>query len=616
MAEVDEQLRSYAEWLTELADQRAAEAAQAPKRAVASVRTVEPSERRWWPILAAAAAAAILVAGILAVGGRDEPVPGGEPDVPSDTAAVHETTVPAQTPEASRSTTTLPATTVPAATVPERVENRWTGGLLDDIDSADLRPLDSLQDGEVVVPTAPSGWRIEDSSWNGVAAPDGPSSIEWTVDVVEAPDEPRISHVLYVTQSREPVCRSSLGCVPSGATVDVNGVVWEAIGPERAPSDDADTVDPTTLRANVGGRLIDVASGAPQSIDPSIIDDPEVLEFLAGLRAGSPVVVAELGEACYDCRAGIAEGDPFAGGVPDVEDVADAAGTVAESPSLRPLTELGDGDVVIPAYLPPGMQLESPARLRTSGVFDFSFSATNDGGMLSLSVTQWPASSGQFAAETLSDPNHPPVELAGGTWGWYDFESARIAQFGPFDVLVRFSGLEPVEARRFVEGLRAGALEQYPGPIGIDDGGGGVAVIDGGELAGGEIVASDDQFEATAARVGDDVCLNLRQTTVPVTASFSPDCYGPDWFGGVGIIDLYALDGAEMTADAPYLIVGRIDDPDATAVRVIEPGGSSTVVETGPTNDVIDGRFFLAYLDIDDRSGIRVDQFVIEDASP
>ena len=61
-----------------------------------------------------------------------------------------------------------------------------------------------------------------------------------------------------------------------------------------------------------------------------------------------------------------------------------------------------------------------------------------------------------------------------------------------------------------------------------------------------------------------------RSTPANGASRFASNCYGPDWFGGLGIIDRYALDG----------------------------------------------RFFLVYLDIDDRSGIRVDKFVIEDASP
>jgi hypothetical protein len=39
------------------------------------------------------------------------------------------------------------------------------------------------------------------------------------------------------------------------------------------------------------------------------------------------------------------------------------------------------------------------------------------------------------------------------------------------------------------------------------------------------------------------------------------------------------------------------------------------VAATGPVNQAIDGRFFLARLEMDDSTGIR-GQFTIEDASP
>lgn len=55
----------------------------------------------------------------------------------------------------------------------------------------------------------------------------------------------------------------------------------------------------------------------------------------------------------------------------------------------------------------------------------------------------------------LTDPNHPPVEAAGVLWGWYDFEQARIAAIGPIRVWVYLIGVDPAEAARFVEGLRA-----------------------------------------------------------------------------------------------------------------------------------------------------------------
>jgi hypothetical protein len=125
-------------------------------------------------------------------------------------------------------------------------------------------------------------------------------------------------------------------------------------------------------------------------------------------------------------------------------------------------------------------------------------------------------------------------------------------------------------------------------------------------------VASDDRFELTALQVGDQVCAKLEETTVPVTIFFAANCWASARFTASGIVDFYPLD----LTDTNLLIIAVIDSPSATAVRISSPDGESVVVPTGPVNQAIDGRFFLARLDLDISNGMRLDGLTIEDASP
>ncbi len=84
---------------------------------------------------------------------------------------------------------------------------------------------------------------------------------------------------------------------------------------------------------------------------------------------------------------------------------------------------------------------------------------------------------GPLDPNAVNDPNHPPVEIAGLTWGWGDFEPARIAYIGPFSVWVYLHDLDRSQAQRFIEGLRAVPDEQFPYPI-VSDGADGLSVID------------------------------------------------------------------------------------------------------------------------------------------
>jgi hypothetical protein len=140
-------------------------------------------------------------------------------------------------------------------------------------------------------------------------------------------------------------------------------------------------------------------------------------------------------------------------------------------------------------------------------------------------------------------------------------------------------------------------------------------VVDGDDLVGAEVVASEDDFELAALGVGDQVCTKLTQTTVPATMMFASNCTESARLYELGIVDLLSLDETDGESNTTYLIIGVIDSATATAARITSPSGESVVAATGPVNQAIDGRFFLARLEVDDSAGIR-GQFTIEDASP
>lgn len=275
---------------------------------------------------------------------------------------------------------------------------------------------------------------------------------------------------------------------------------------------------------------------------------------------------------------------------------------------MRPLTELAAGDVVFPTYIPPGLTLQPEAQIHEQpGLSEFSVALETADGEYSNSIRLW-QDGGPIAPARSDDPNHPRVEVAGLTWEWNDFESARITHVGSFSVWVYLHGLDRSEAARFIEGLRAVAATEFPGPIAVD-GADGVTVINGPDHS--EVVAADDRFELTAVRSGEQVCTKLEDTSPDPTMSFAANCLDSSKYDESRILDFFALD----ETDTIHLIIGVIDSPDAAAVRLTSPDGESVLVPTGPSNAAIDGRFFMARLVLDVSGGIRLDRFTIEDAS-
>jgi hypothetical protein len=308
--------------------------------------------------------------------------------------------------------------------------------------------------------------------------------------------------------------------------------------------------------------------------------------------------------------------------VPDDDRTATSVEPEADAPSGvstgtgRPLIELAEGDVVIPTYVPPGLTVRNSARFYEHPNGDSEVTvvleSTDDNGWAnSIRLWDYVNDSGPLDPTALEDPNHPPVEIAGLTWGWNDFETARVANIGQFSIWVYLHGLDRLEAERFIDGLRAVPIEEFPGQV-ARDGGDGLSVIDRDDTAAANVVASDERFELTAVQVGNQVCTKLTETIVPATMTFAANCWDATMFIESGVQDLFPLD----TTDTTHLIIGVTDSPDATSVQITSPAGESVIVPTGPANDAIDGRFFLARLDLDVRNGIRLDLFTIEDVSP
>ncbi|WP_420451463.1 hypothetical protein [Ilumatobacter sp.] len=571
-----------------------------------------PVHRRSWVWLAAAACAIALVAGFVVLtesdGDRirviDEPVPTA-PTTPETTTAP--------------TTTDVPTTTT---SVPEVESAGWSGGLLDDLDTESLRPLDGYADGDAIIPTGPGGWRVESSRWG---TGEGPASTEWYVSVTNAPPDRGFEEQLLQVMSTDEPCGFTRLCRRTGEAVTIDGVVWKSLVPDGVEEGTDEFVANMSLRAGVGDRWVFLALANSQVLDGTPFEEPEVIEFLEDLRVGSPEVLMPIGEACWQCGVAGAEGDPFAAtesptAAPTT--TSDGAQTPTSEPGAqtpdrigsetgRPLAELVDGDVVFPTYIPPGLTLRPEAQISEQpGLSEFSVTLEAADGEHSASIRLW-QEGGPIGPAPSDDPNHPRVEVAGLTWEWNDFESARITYVGSFSVWVYLHGLDRSEAERFIEGLRAIPIEQFPNPI-ASDSPDGLSVTDNNNTDGAEIVATDDEFELTAVRVSDQVCTKLEQTTDPVTMTFAANCWDSERLADSGIVDFVPVD----LTDTEHLIIAILDSSNAMSVRITSPDGESVVVPTGPANQAIDGRFFLARLILDVSDGIRLDQFTIEDASP
>lgn len=303
----------------------------------------QPARRpRVW-LATAAATVAVTVGAVVLLGADREPDSRIDPAAPTPPQPVdsEQPTLP--------TAVTLPEPTTPSSemenapttsatpTTVAGVDPEWSGGLVDDLEPDDLRPLTTFSAGDVLVPTAPTGWRL--TSWGRV--PDGAQvesdPVESYVNLDEARSDGRLGQIVNLTVSREPRCTSTLGCTPTGATRTIDGVTWEEIGPEQPLPNDS--FDPTFLRASIGDRWIDLATGTPQLLDGALIDDPQIVALLEGLRLGTIDDLEPLGPGCWGCNPGAVdeEGNPFPTRIGDL-DFGD----------LRPLDTLGFDDAIVP----------------------------------------------------------------------------------------------------------------------------------------------------------------------------------------------------------------------------------------------------------------------------
>jgi len=146
-----------------------------------------------------------------------------------------------------------------------------TRTVLGDIDASSLGPLDSLSPTDIVVPTAPPTWTLpEGVTVNGerhgfVVLEDSGLPIEVWVGPCG------------VEASSCTIVDNEIGALPVPTSVDttINGIEWGYAGRENLPA------------ALIGDSLI-VVEGAWLDLDVPLLDDPEIVAFLQGLRVGSP----------------------------------------------------------------------------------------------------------------------------------------------------------------------------------------------------------------------------------------------------------------------------------------------------------------------------------------
>lgn len=432
-----------------------------------------PVRRRTRAWLAAAACLVAVVGGLAVVVGSDDDskvrIDGGPdtttPPTPTSTPAPIATPVPTTTP----APTSVPA---PTTTLPE-AEPGWTSGLLDDIDEESLRPLDSFTEGDVIVPTAPSGWRVSASgSTDSVDLP--PGSAHSYVNIFEARPIDDISHMIDLALRREPICVDSRGCTLSGTSVTINGVVWESFTEVGAG-----------IRASLGDRWIEVfvprievaTDGESRIVHPSgpLLDDPTVIEYLEGLRVGSPADLAAVGAACWDC-------DRSGSDRTDDEPVWPVRLDAIDSDGLRPLDTMSPGDVLIPTAPPDWILSENQIEADNPELPVTIFTARTGSRLLEVYVapvcdadeTSCPMGDNGF---TIGWPLTDAIDVDGVTWGYPPGAyGAAATVLGDYVVAIagtwfesRIPLLDEPDVVAFIQGLRVASLTELPEQIVVVD---------------------------------------------------------------------------------------------------------------------------------------------------
>ena len=560
---------------------------------IADVDRTEHRSRRGW--MAAAAAVVVLLVGVgaLVIWSGDDPSriePADTEPQPTPTTLPETPTTVDETPTTTATSEPEPTTSTPDA------EAGWTGGLLGDIDETSLRPLDSFTDGDVIVPTAPSSWRVDESI---SSSPDDEWAERSSVTITEAQPfthfatgqlinegGPRI----HLRLTRTPECAASPGCNPSGPPVTIGGLEWQLFAVESDPTYFA-------VRASVGDLWIWVtpevvgfiADGTWEYLGGfgSLLDEPTFIEYLEGLRVGSPADLAAVGTACWNCGA-------------TMIDLHDGSQLVRvgeiDTDGLRPLDTFSAGDVLVPTA-PEAWYQQTPYRADTENE--------------ELPVTQWRSSRDASTRSTLQIYARPAcdadesscdipdagvpiawpivgeLEAAGVTWGYPNgnprgFEVAAVA--GDYLILVAEFGvasplLNNSDVVEYLEGLRVASLDELPDQINVVDEFGRPFDRTTGELPTSpdrQAVASAEVRDVTlvlnAQKVDGEICLALDRADTDAEI-WSMGCIDQARFDETFVIDTPDLaagpDFRSLRDDETleYLLAAYLHAPAAVDVR-------------------------------------------------
>jgi hypothetical protein len=560
--------------------------------------------RRTGVWLAAACVIAVVAGFVVLIGSDDTTRIRTNDDTIPTTSLREELTPPPNIPSPTTAPATTGAETTTSTTTPEDGPT-WRGGLLDDIDAESFRPLSSVGAGDLIVPTAPAGWRLSQLSFGQVG--NDPATREWTgsnTTTIEArpggTTGPRIELSLSRPGSTQGACAqlgdgSQSGCETSGSPVEINGVAWQPFAQLEG------------IRADAGDVWIEVLV-QDFDLQGPVLADPRIVTYLESLRVGSTddysEIVGEIGQACWDC------GDPETFEEPEPLLIGDIDDT-----GMRPLSTLSSGDIVVPTA-PPGWALAgfAPSSIsidQTPGGSSHQFVIIRDEKTLPVVVA--PACGQDVGTCDVAAlefdvelPLVDTIEIAGNTWGHDPGTGDPTAVIGDYLVVVPFNNwwvgessvplLEDPDVLELIEGLRVTPLVDVPDTIELTDQNG-IPVDRGtGVPAPKEAVASLAVRETTlllnAAIVDDKVCVTIDRAdtgeTIWPTGCFERVDFEQNLtisLAGPGFHDL------EVEGDL-VLLAGYVDSPVAVDVRATYGEASVDGRSAGP-NDVVDGVFVL-----------------------
>lgn len=562
------------------------------------------ARRRTGVQFAAAACVIAVVAGLVVLIGSDDDTRIRTDDDTIPTTSLQDDLTPAPT---VPSTTTEPATTgastTTSTTTPED-EPVWTGGSLDDIDAESFRPLSSVAEADLIVPTAPAGWRLfgVKTGWTG----NDPAALEWIASnttIMEAWPDGTTGSRIELSLSREGsengICAqlndgSQSGCATLGSSAEINSLAWRPFA------------DLEGIRASVGDLWIEVLVYNFDLQGP-LLDDPRIVTYLEGLRVGpadDSEIMDEIGTACWDC------GDPET-----FEEPAPLLIGEIDDTGMRPLSTLSSGDIVIPTA-PPGWALgvtpSSISIIQTPGGSNHQFEVWGDA--TSFSVVVAPAcnqdvgicdvATTDFGVEL---PLVDTIEVAGNTWGHDPRNGDAVAVIGDHLVIIRVNSwwvlesavplLEHPDVLELIEGLRVTPLVDVPDTIALTDQYG-IPVDRGtGVPAPKEAVASFEARETTlllnAAIVDDKVCVTIDRADTGETTEPAGCFERADFEQNLTIsIAVSRFDDLDVGDDPLYLLAGYVNSPMAVDVRATY-GEASVVGRSAGPNNVVDGVFVL-----------------------